>query len=275
MLIREAIDAFLTSRNGMGATKNTLETYRRELPLLMNGPIHAAGVRDVAELKTEHLQQVMSFARERGISPNTLKSYRIRLAAFINYCGEMGYCQKGLMEGVGRVRGAQYVRRVYTEDEVRALIEFARLRTNPFSAALDVAIIMTLIDTGMRISELTGLKIEDLSDGGVIRVRGKGNKDRFVAASPATLAAIHHYLKIRGPERASAPLFLNFDGLPSTQHGIYLRFRRMGVRIGIHVNPHKFRHSMAKMALENGGRIICPRSKNTYEMKNAMKVYVM
>lgn len=254
MELQAALDGFMRSRKAIACSEKTLATYARECRIYARY-FDEEGIQDTAQIVPEQLQSFLAAAYDRGISSHTLKSYRLRLGAFINWCAEMGYCPEGMMQKVRRVQASRFFRKTYTEDEFKALLEFARLRPFPYWAKFDVAVLMLLMDTGMRVGELCGLKIGDMSPDGKIKLRGKGHRDRYVTASPATLNAVAEYLKLRGTLRPTEPLFLNKDGMPVTDHGIYQRLRRLGRRIGIAVNPHKFRHTFAQMALQNGANI--------------------
>jgi integrase/recombinase XerC/integrase/recombinase XerD len=252
MLVRGAIDGFLASRKASGCTKSTYETYRRELPMLLGGVIDEK----VSALQPEGLQACMAQVYDRGVSAATMKSYRLRIAALVNWCGLMGYCRDGLMRGLPKVRTSQFIRRTYTEEEFKALLEYARLRPNRYWAAMDVALLTLLMDTGIRVGEACALNVEDLGPEGKIKVRGKGNKERFVRVCARTAEALADYLRIRGAVlRTFEPLFLTDKGSRPTPGGIYRRLHRLGGRIGIPVNPHKFRHTFASQAVANGANL--------------------
>ncbi len=251
LTVREAYDAFLLSRQAMGCTHSTYHTYRRELLDVLRDIMDE----DLASIRPERLQHCLAQVYSRGIAKQTMASYRSRVAALINWCTLMGYCQEGLMRPVPKVRVGRSIRRIHSEDELRALLEYARLTPHPYWAASNVALILLLIDTGMRIGELCNLNIEDLAPTGRVKVRGKGDRERYVRVSPATLDTLARYLKMKEPFRPGEPLFLTRVGVRVTPTGIYQRLRHLGDRIGIHVNPHKFRHTFAKMALSNGANI--------------------
>ena len=251
LTVRDAYHAFLLSRQAMGCALSTYHTHRRELLTILLEVMDE----EMAGIRPEHLQQCLARVYNRGIARQTMASYRSRVATFINWCAMMGYCQDGLMRPIPKVRVGRSIRRIHTEDELRALLEYARLRPHPYWAAYDVALIMLLMDTGIRVGELCNLNVEDLSHDGKIKVRGKGDRERYVRASPGTLDALARYLKMKEPFRPGEPVFLTRVGVRVTPNGIYQRLRHLGDRIGIHVNPHKFRHTFAKMALSNGANI--------------------
>lgn len=122
------------------------------------------------------------------------------------------------------------------------------------------AIIETLYSCGLRVSELTNLKISDLFfDEGFIKVTGKGNKQRFVPISPLTQKYINIYINEVRPhipivEIHRDVLFLNRRGKQLTRAMIFTIVKQLTEKAGIHktISPHTFRHSFATHLLENG-----------------------
>lgn len=250
MEIQGALDAFMRSRE-LRCSPKGLESYRYEVPTFVRYLL-SQDVKDTAEITPALVEGYLGECRDRGVNNNTLRAYRARVAAFVNWLGENDHCREGIMRRVYKPRASQHIRKTYSEDEVRALLEYARLQPMPYWATFDVAVLLLLMDTGIRVSELCGLDMEDLQEGGRVKVLGKGQKERFVAVSPATASAMASYLKFRGLLRPTDPVFVSVLGSRVTQHGLYQRMRRLGQRIGVETHPHKFRHTFALMAVKNG-----------------------
>lgn len=118
-------------------------------------------------------------------------------------------------------------------------------------------IIKLLIVTGLRISELTNLKVRDVSpDGGQILVQGKGSKERIVFVPNQELQEEFQHFRRLCSERSSigAPLFLNAVGRRLRAATFRKRLRALSKRLGIepHLTPHRFRHSAATLLIEEG-----------------------
>ncbi|NSY40130.1 tyrosine-type recombinase/integrase [Leisingera sp. ANG59] len=123
--------------------------------------------------------------------------------------------------------------------------------------AVTLLIIKLLIVTGLRISELTNVRVRDISqDGGQILVRGKGNKERIVFVPNRELQEeLKHFLEARYAQGgSSAPLFLNTEGRRLRSATFRKRLRALSRRLGIepHLTPHRFRHSAATLLIEEG-----------------------
>lgn len=121
----------------------------------------------------------------------------------------------------------------------------------------DFAIVMTLFDSGIRASELVLIRDESIDwDRGLVRVLGKGAKERQVPVSARTLRSIRRYQRGRDKSAIENPptVFLNHVGDSLTTSGLLQLLERLGKRTGLHVHPHKFRHSFAVHALRNDAR---------------------
>ena len=123
--------------------------------------------------------------------------------------------------------------------------------------AVTLLIIKLLIVTGLRISELTNLKVRDVSpDGGQILVNGKGSKERIVFVPNRELQEdFQCFCQTRSEEGSiAAPLFLNTEGRPLRSATFRKRLRALSGRLGIepHLTPHRFRHSAATLLIEEG-----------------------
>lgn len=146
--------------------------------------------------------------------------------------------------------------RVMTEQEIEKLLF---QDTGNFQDIRDAAILETLYGSGLRVSEISSVTIEDLNmEDQNIRVTGKGRKDRIVPLSPASCKAIECYLKARKSEFKLPPeersLFLNRFGKPISPRGI-ARLLDKRLRLAMfmkHLSPHALRHSFATHLL-NGG----------------------
>jgi integrase len=125
-----------------------------------------------------------------------------------------------------------------------------------FLSRRDAAMLRLLLDTGMRRSELAGLKVSDIDfDHSVAVVMGKGRRPRACPFGKQSAVALDRYLRIRAKHRdAERPeLWLGLAG-PLTSHGIYQVIRNRTAAAGLgHINPHRFRHTFAHIWLSNGG----------------------
>jgi integrase/recombinase XerC len=149
-----------------------------------------------------------------------------------------------------------------TEKEMGNLIDRANVNRSPIAAARNKALMELIYSSGLRVAETSQLNIEDIDFwGNVVRVIGKGNRERLVPIGEKAIEAIRRYLKVRGEDVApgrhqsrARPLFLNARKGRLTTRGIHLIIREGARRIGItrKVSPHSLRHSFATHLLDHG-----------------------
>lgn len=145
---------------------------------------------------------------------------------------------------------------VLSTDEIDRII--ATVDTSTVKGLRDQAMLEVLYSCGLRVSELTSLRIQDLFFGeGYIRVIGKGDKQRIVPISAVARERIHRYLNKRPGARSNEDiLFLNNRGGKLTRVMVFTILKEAAQRAGIHkhISPHTFRHSFATHLLEEGPR---------------------
>jgi site-specific recombinase XerD len=155
-------------------------------------------------------------------------------------------------------------------DQVQAILDAARRMNAPLRNA---ALILLLVDTGLRVSEVRQLRVEDISEGDddFLTVVGKGNRKRRVPVSTRTRREIHRYLEIeRRGAKSDEPLFASVGGTESGtalgQSGVHDIIAKAGKAAhlpkGVHASPHTLRHTFAVSFLRGGG--------NVFELKEIM-----
>lgn len=137
----------------------------------------------------------------------------------------------------------------------------------------DGLIIRMMYATGLRISELVNLKVSDiLFDGGFVRIKGKGNKERFVPIDRKTLEAIKKYVGTRGFSYKGY-LFLSNRKKPFTRQGMWKVVKRKFRKLGLDVKPHMLRHMFATHMLENGANIRAVQEMLGHESVTTTQIY--
>jgi integrase/recombinase XerC len=138
-------------------------------------------------------------------------------------------------------------------DQVTALVEAPA--NGQKHALRDRAILELLYSCGLRVSELTGLNIGELDfSGGMVRVMGKGGKERIVPVGSRAITAVHEYLADRGERAGSGPLFLNTRGNRINRRSVARIIDDHVLRIAAfkRISPHILRHTFATHMLEGG-----------------------
>lgn len=277
--------------------KNTLTDYKHYLKLergLSENSIESYSL-DVVKL-IRFLDDNDIITTPLNISSNTVKEFIYQVAKVVNERS-----QARLISGLKSFFN-YLVFEDYRIDNPLELIESPRIgRKLPetlsiedidkLSSAVDLskpegernrAIIETLYGCGLRVSELTSLKLSDLFfEEGFIKVTGKGDKERFVPIGPLTQKYITIYRKevrihLNIQPSFEDTLFLNRRGKQLTRAMIFTIVKRLAEKISLHKNisPHTFRHSFATHLLENGADLSAIQLMLGHESITTTEIYV-
>jgi integrase/recombinase XerD len=167
-------------------------------------------------------------------------------------------------------------------DRLIAAIDLTKDYNNVRIGERDRTILETLYSCGLRVSELTSLKISDLFfDEGFIKVTGKGDKQRFVPIGYSTQKIINTYIKdvritINVQQEYKDTLFLNHRGKQLTRAMIFTIIKRLAEKINLNktISPHTFRHSFATHLLENGADLRAIQLMLGHESITTTEIYM-
>lgn len=175
------------------------------------------------------------------------------IRSFFRYLVRQGALQVNPAETVATPRRERYLPKVLTVDEMFALIQ-AAASDEPLTVR-DRAILELFYSSGLRVGELAALDVGhvDLAEG-LVRVRGKGDKERIVPVGRMARQALDRYLVARGAPRQDQPLFLNYRGERLSARSIERNLKKWLLRAGIlkDASPHALRHSFATHLLDGG-----------------------
>jgi len=247
-----------------GRSRNTVISYRRDL-LSYESYLKARG-RRVESADMGIVEDHLAQRHDSGLSPASVARALAAIRGLHRFCVEEGRASSDPTTDVGRPRSGLRLPKALDEEDVVRLLDACE-ETDAF-ARRDRAILEVLYGTGMRVSELAGLSLSDLgSDTGLVRVLGKGGKERLVPIGRCARAALEDWLGPRGrPELApkrwarrgdSEAVFLNARGGRLTRQGIWgvLKKRAGAVGLSDRVHPHVLRHSCATHMLAHGADI--------------------
>jgi integrase/recombinase XerC len=199
--------------------------------------------------------------------PTTVNRKLAALRAFFAFCKAQGLRREDLpTDGVKRVAEQPAGPRWYLQREVNGLIREVERHARGAARLRDLAIVLTLRHTGLRVGELVSLTVQDVRLGernGQVRVRGKGNKERVIPLNKDARQALAAYLAVRR-ERADAEafeaVFLGQRG-PLSAHGVEVLIAKYARRAGLpDLQPHALRHSFAKHLLDAGEDLVTVQS---------------
>jgi len=156
------------------------------------------------------------------------------------------------MAEVPAPRFPKKVARIYSDDLLKKLLKHV------VGKPRERAIIELFLDSGIRLSELSGLHVEDLDlDQGSVRVMGKGSKERYSYFSPNTALVLNDYIAKRPLPRGENYLFLTAAGDQLSSSGIQTILGRIGESLDfpVRLSPHNLRHTYATLCLKNGSNL--------------------
>lgn len=253
----ERFDEFLALEQG--ASARTSEGYGRDLARLVSWAL-SKGVRDPAGLTSAHLREFVYHLKDLGLAPASIRRTVSAIRGWYRFLLAEGVLTKDPSERLETPKKWRTLPEVLSVAEVSALLSAPTL-DDPL-AFRDRALLELAYGAGLRVSEWIGIGTADLFlDEQVIRVFGKGGKERLVPVGRAAIGAVAVYLReSRGRlERGGGEgrLFLNARGTPLTRMGAWKILRKYVERAGITkaVSPHTLRHSFATHLLDGGADV--------------------
>ena len=213
---------------------------------------------DLALEKVDYLtlRKYLAVLKEKNLTNRTIGRKLSTLRSFFRFLTREGYLKANPISSLSSPKQEKHLPLFLTEDEVTKLIEAAVPKDE--RGLRDRAILETFYSTGLRISELVGLDVEDIDFiGGVVKAMGKGKKERLAPIGEIAQTAIRGYLEKR--KKSAQALFLNKSGRRITDTGVrdivekYIRLA--SIRQG--VSPHTLRHSFATHLLNRGADLRC------------------
>ena len=256
--LRGLIDLYLLRCQVEGKSPSTIHAYAETLGRFLRFVRQEGFPEDVRRITPGHLYPYLGqFAH---LSLETRHRYFREVRCFFNWLITAGHLNENPFRSLRNVRLPQRIVRPFSPEDVMKLLACC----DPVTAAgaRDRAIVLTLLDTGIRCSELVQLTLDDLDlKAGRLRIlHAKGNKQRVVPFASRCREALQHYLGFRGAE--AGPLFVAAGRHRTLHPGIALRpnglkqlLRRLGRQAGLSkVHAHRFRHTFATWAIELDAR---------------------
>lgn len=253
---------------------NTVAAYMRDYDDFMHYVLrlHTAVPKDVT---SEIISKYMDWLYRSGCSSASQARKLSGVKSLYNYLLIKEKIEQMPTESVEAPKAERLLPDVLTVEEIDAMIATFDMTT--VKGCRDNAIVEVLYSTGLRVSELVSLRIDNLFFGeGYIRVVGKGDKQRLVPVGSAARDKIQLYMELRRPKRSTeATLFLNNRGEPLTRIMVFNIIKQAARLAGVdkNISPHTLRHSYATHLLEGGANIRQVQELLGHESISTTEVY--
>ena len=269
--LTQLFEDFLLAKRSAGCSEKTVSWYQDNLraylkflqtdgslPVLRD--FGAGGVRryivHLQDRRNKYEGNRLRRTAQEALSTHTVFGHAATLKAFASWLAAEGYTQGNALQGVPQPKKRKTVVSALSQDEISKLL--AAVPKHTAMGTRDRAIFITMLDTGLRASELCDLQLRDTHlDEGYLKVLGKGDKERIVPIGASATRAILRYREFFRPEPARPSienLFLSVHSESMTPGALRDLARRWAAKAGIkQVNVHKLRHSFALQYLLAGG----------------------
>lgn len=249
-LIWTWLDRLLTEK---GLSHNTIQAYRQDLEIVKVF-FEELGER-FESINDEKIMLFIPWLCQRGDSMRTLARRLSSLRSFLDWCVEEEIISSNPASFIDSPKLPSLLPYVLSKNEIMTLLDIPN--TRQILGFRDKVILELLYAAGIRVSELIGLYVLDIDqDKGIIKVFGKGSKERYIPIHNSALALLITYIQHIRPQFLPLEkyLFLNRSGRKLTRQGIWKIIKRYAIKANIRktISPHTFRHTFATHLLEGG-----------------------
>lgn len=240
-----------------GLSDNTRAAYAADLRAFLSY-LRKRGVGSMNAVSRHHILDYLMEDKDRGLSTSSISRHLVSIKVFCRYLQQEGLLRTNVTETMDSPKLWKVLPSTLTYKEVERLLGVPDAERSGLGLR-DKALLETLYGTGLRVSELAHLTLDDLHfDAGYLRCMGKGKKERVVPLGDTARACLDRYLRELRPslakERPTRAVFLTRRGQPFGRKGIWKLIKKHAKAAGImkNVKPHTLRHSFASHLLANG-----------------------
>ncbi len=253
-----SLHLFLRDCKIRNLSESSLKYYRNEL-ISFRGlleeqdlPTHPSKI-TLKTIKENVIYYMMETLNRKESSINT----RLRaIRAFFNFLYKEGMIAENPVKDLALIKQKKEVIETFSREQLRDV--FRQPSQATFTGFRDYTIMLLMIETGVRARELCGITVKDIRwDDNQIRIDGKGYKERLVPIQATVKRQLRKWLAVRG-ELVTPNLFVTIDNTPITIRQLQERiakYGRMANVKGVRCSPHTFRHTFAKMSVQNGADV--------------------
>ena len=240
------------------STDNTIQAYKRDLDKFLD---YASKVNiiDFSDVDTDVISEFKAHLSDTGLSSSSVSRTLSSMRGLFQFLVAEGICDSNPAKSVHNDKAEKKELSILTSKEVETLI--AQPNVNEPKGLRDKAMLEILYATGIKVSELISLEIDDVNTQLSFIRCGRGDKERFIPIYPIAIKAINGYIeksrKLLVTDKREKALFVNVTGDKMTRQGFWKILKSYAISAGINktITPHTLRHSFAAHLLENGADI--------------------
>jgi site-specific recombinase XerD len=263
--LKSLVSGFILTKQTEGKSPRTVEFYSENLNRFLWYSLKQDWPDDIRMITEWHIREFLGYlaneesrwglegngsetSRQR-VSHATIHHYFVILANFFGWVVREGFLRENPTTGIKVAKPKYRVIKPYTKEEITSMLSVCDSdyeHNAKFLGSRNKAIVLVLLDSGVRLSELIGMALEDINtSNGNIRVMGKGSKERVVRIGKVAQKSLWRYLMHR-PDNGRE-LWLSEEGRPLTCGGVQCLIRRLKKRAGVNSSGsvHRFRHTFA------------------------------
>ncbi|HZR44002.1 MAG TPA: tyrosine-type recombinase/integrase [Ktedonobacteraceae bacterium] len=273
MELIEVVEQFLVDCKVRGLTDQAIDFYRKRLTLFVRKLSEKWGVTQLEQVKIIHLRQFVQLlmetkadennphkpAQEKPLSAYTIRGYVRSIKRLFSWCIDEDLLNTNPATRLVQPKAPEYIVPTFTPEHIEKMLAVCDQTT--VEGFRNYVLLLVFLDTGMRLSELCGLKLTDIdSQFRYVKVFGKGRKEREIGLHPEVGKLVWKYIhKYRSPaDPDETALFVGRRGEPFKPNGVATLLKKIKKECGlegVRVSAHTFRHTFAKFYLQRGGEV--------------------
>lgn len=268
-VLKKFLDYLTLQKN---CSENTVKGYKRDISQFIDF-LKKRKINSFNSINYDILISYLGFLRNRGYSENTIGRKVASLKSFFKFLTARKLIKSNPVSLLTSPKKTEKLPDFLTVEEVEKILNTTTSRS--WQELRDKAILELLYSTGIRVGELTSLKVEDIDFfQELLKVKGKGKKERIVPIGRYALNALIEYIEKR-PNKKEKRVFLNKYGKPLTERSVERIIDKYAKKAGIgkKITPHTFRHSFATHMLDRGADLRTVQELLGHERITTTQIY--
>jgi integrase/recombinase XerC len=237
-------------------SEHTLSAYRQDLNALIKH-CKKKELEQVSDIGAEDIRKLLNKKRQQGLSSKSIQRWLSSVNSFFSYSIKQGWVKKKPTHGLKAPKTKKALPKTLDVDQVSKLVD---IKAETDLDYRDLAMLELCYSSGLRLSELVNLNLQDIdTTNGLVRVIGKGRRERVLPVGRHALKALKKWMKIRAGMKVvdghADAVFLSKRGKRISTRSVQKRFADSAIKQQLeqHLHPHKLRHSFASHMLESSG----------------------